>query len=108
MKRILIFAAHPDDDILGCGGSMVKHVAMDREVSVVYVTSGENLDNYTMLAYFGQDDSNNAIWLQPTRSGTSASRLNFGTGGQETNLVAAEAATGEAAGFLHARAGAQV
>ena len=26
-KRILIFAAHPDDVILGCGGSIAKRIS---------------------------------------------------------------------------------
>ena len=42
MKRILVFAAHPDDDILGCGGSLAKHVELGNQVSVCYMTSGES------------------------------------------------------------------
>jgi len=41
MKRILVFAAHPDDDIIGCGGSLAKHVKLGNQVSVCYMTSGE-------------------------------------------------------------------
>jgi LmbE family N-acetylglucosaminyl deacetylase len=41
MKRILVFAAHPDDDIMGCGGSLAKHVKLGNQVSVCYMTSGE-------------------------------------------------------------------
>jgi LmbE family N-acetylglucosaminyl deacetylase len=40
-KRVLAFAAHPDDDIIGCGGSLAKHVKLGNRVSVCYVTSGE-------------------------------------------------------------------
>jgi LmbE family N-acetylglucosaminyl deacetylase len=38
--NILVFAPHPDDDIIGCGGSILKHRAKDRDVHVVYMTSG--------------------------------------------------------------------
>jgi len=41
-KRILVFAAHPDDDILGCGGSLAKHVKQGNHVSACYMTSGES------------------------------------------------------------------
>lgn len=40
-KRVLAFAAHPDDDLIGCGGSLAKHVKLGNRVSVCYVTSGE-------------------------------------------------------------------
>lgn len=35
-KRVLIFAPHPDDELIGCGGSIVKHLRKDREVFVVF------------------------------------------------------------------------
>ncbi len=40
-KRILVFAPHPDDEIIGCGGSLVKHINNGAHVTVVYVTSGD-------------------------------------------------------------------
>jgi LmbE family N-acetylglucosaminyl deacetylase len=40
-RRVLAFAAHPDDDLIGCGGSLAKHVKLGNQVSVCYVTSGE-------------------------------------------------------------------
>jgi len=41
VERVLVFAPHPDDDIIGCGGSMAGHVQAGHEVAVVYMTSGE-------------------------------------------------------------------
>lgn len=41
LSRIMVFAPHPDDDVLGCGGSIVKHRKKGRQVKVVYLTSGE-------------------------------------------------------------------
>ena len=38
MKRVLIIAPHPDDEILGCGGTMLKHISVSDEVYVCIVT----------------------------------------------------------------------
>lgn len=38
MKRVLIIAPHPDDEILGCGGTMLKHISVGDEVYVCIVT----------------------------------------------------------------------
>jgi LmbE family N-acetylglucosaminyl deacetylase len=37
----MVFAPHPDDDLIGCGGSLIKHVRNGRNVTVVYMTSGD-------------------------------------------------------------------
>ena len=39
-KNILIIAPHCDDEILGCGGSMSKHVQNRHNVYVAIVTNG--------------------------------------------------------------------
>ena len=38
MKRALIVAAHPDDEILGCGGSLSRHSALGDEIYICIVT----------------------------------------------------------------------
>ena len=40
MKRILIIAPHPDDEILGCGGMIIRSIAEGHEVFVCVVTKG--------------------------------------------------------------------
>ncbi len=41
-KNILIIAAHPDDEILGCGGVIQKHKAKKENVFVCIVTDGSS------------------------------------------------------------------
>lgn len=38
---ILVFAAHPDDAELGCGGTIAKHVSLGHKVGIVDLTKGE-------------------------------------------------------------------
>ena len=39
--KILVIAPHPDDEVLGCGGTIVKLVALGYSVSVLYLSSGD-------------------------------------------------------------------
>lgn len=41
-KRILIIAAHPDDEVLGCGGVAAKYAALKDEVYCLILGEGEN------------------------------------------------------------------
>ncbi|MEN6348909.1 MAG: PIG-L deacetylase family protein [Syntrophomonas sp.] len=41
MYKILVFAPHPDDDLIGCGGSMAKHLQQGNKVSIAYLSSGD-------------------------------------------------------------------
>ncbi|EGV19388.1 PIG-L family deacetylase [Thiocapsa marina] len=38
--RALVFAPHPDDEVLGCGGAIMRHVAAGDPLAVVIVTDG--------------------------------------------------------------------
>src|SRR3954453_9086255 len=42
-KRILVIAAHPDDELLGCGGTGALHSKAGDEVTSVIVCEGESL-----------------------------------------------------------------
>jgi N-acetylglucosamine malate deacetylase 1 len=39
-KNVLVVAAHPDDEVLGCGGVMSRHAAEGDQVSLLVVTRG--------------------------------------------------------------------
>lgn len=42
-KRVLVVAAHPDDEVLGCGATVISHVAAGNEVRAVIACEGESL-----------------------------------------------------------------
>ena len=44
MTNILIVAPHPDDEILGCGGSIIKYIEKGCRVSVLYLSSGDSIE----------------------------------------------------------------
>jgi LmbE family N-acetylglucosaminyl deacetylase len=68
---VLVVAPHPDDDLIGCGGSIAKHLSQGVEVSVVYVTNGdaENLnypkEEFTELRRRETIKAAGAIGLRP-------------------------------------------
>jgi len=48
-KQILVVAAHPDDEVLGCGGTMARHASNGDKVHVLFMSAGvgsrENVKN---------------------------------------------------------------
>ena len=39
-EKIIIFVAHPDDEVLGCGGFIAKY-SSDNKFKVVFIAEGE-------------------------------------------------------------------
>ena len=39
-SRILVVAAHPDDEVLGCGGTIARHADAGDHVQVLIVSEG--------------------------------------------------------------------
>ena len=40
MKKVLVVAAHPDDEVLGCGGTIARHADAGDQVQVLIVAEG--------------------------------------------------------------------
>ena len=45
MKKILVIAAHPDDEALGCGGSLLKSKSLGHEIHLLFMTDGISARN---------------------------------------------------------------
>ena len=39
-QRVLVAAPHPDDEVCGCGGALLRHLAAGDSVTILYVTDG--------------------------------------------------------------------
>jgi N-acetylglucosamine malate deacetylase 1 len=56
-ERVMVIAAHPGDEVLGCGGTIARHVADGDEVYVLFVADGETsrtmraLPNWNFMAF---------------------------------------------------------
>jgi LmbE family N-acetylglucosaminyl deacetylase len=37
---VIVFSPHPDDEVIACGGTIIRHVAAGRRVAVVFSTDG--------------------------------------------------------------------
>jgi len=40
MEKILVVAAHPDDELLGCGGTIIEHIKKKDKVGILIVSEG--------------------------------------------------------------------
>ena len=40
MKKVLVVAIHPDDETLGCGGTLLKHIDKGDKVFVLFISDG--------------------------------------------------------------------
>jgi len=44
-QRVAVLAPHPDDDVIGCGGTLYKHHLAGDKVTVIYLTDGARGDD---------------------------------------------------------------
>ena len=41
-NNVIVIAAHPDDEVLGCGGTIYKHTSEGDNVTIVFISDGES------------------------------------------------------------------
>jgi LmbE family N-acetylglucosaminyl deacetylase len=63
--RVVVFAPHPDDETLGCGGTIAKKLAVGYEVIIVVMTDGR----FLLLKSFGIDDDPSPEQVKEIRRG---------------------------------------
>ena len=39
-KRIMVFAGHPDDELISCGGTILKYLNLGSEINIIIATTG--------------------------------------------------------------------
>lgn len=80
LRKILIISPHPDDEILGCGGTIIKSIEKGDKISVAYLTSGDINQNIrekevlTVCKYLG---INSHYFLRLQRKGLTVSLENI-------------------------------
>lgn len=42
MNKILVICAHPDDEVLGCGGTLLKHCKNKDQINILFVFEGSS------------------------------------------------------------------
>ena len=75
-KRILVLAPHPDDDVFGAGGTLLKSIRAGAKVKTVCITSGEQKGAAEIAAVREKETRNAAhvlkneveFWQYPART----------------------------------------
>ena len=52
MKKILVFAAHPDDELLGCGATLLKYQKKGFKIKIFFFGDGESSRNINKKKIF--------------------------------------------------------
>lgn len=48
-NKILVVAAHPDDEVIGCGGTLIRHNNRGDEIFIIFMTNGEGSRKITKI-----------------------------------------------------------
>jgi LmbE family N-acetylglucosaminyl deacetylase len=74
-KKILVIAPHPDDEMLGCGGTLLKHIHNGDEVSWLICT--ETTEDMGWSEEFRQQRDSEIIKISDLMSFSNTYKLNF-------------------------------
>jgi LmbE family N-acetylglucosaminyl deacetylase len=69
-ERILVLAPHPDDETIGCGGTIRLLIQSKKSVKVVFLTSGDKADSSHKLSHVVYNE------ISPLRKGSEGGLLN--------------------------------
>jgi len=58
-ETVLVVAAHPDDEILGCGGTLARHASLGDEVHILIVAEGATSRLEAAQTAEANEDTNN-------------------------------------------------
>ena len=58
-EKIIVFAPHPDDETLGCGGTIAKRIVEGYEVIIVIMTDGRH--SYLEMLGIDKDPTPNEL-----------------------------------------------
>ena len=70
-SRVLVLAPHPDDEVFGCGGAIMRHVDAGDLLKIVILSNGEYRANTAQQAAYGE--------LRREESSKAAMTLGYGT-----------------------------
>ena len=57
--KIIVIAPHPDDETLGCGGTLLKHKSDNHEINWLIMTAISELSNFSEDAKIKRKNGNN-------------------------------------------------
>ena len=71
-KRILVLSPHFDDEVIGCGGTIAKHIKSGDDVSIIYFTDGTNsipdIKNKKKIKEIRKNESLNAMKIMGVKN----------------------------------------
>ncbi len=62
-ENILIFAPHIDDDMIGCGGAIIKYLSTNKNVSICYLTDSGGLGSKSSRTDIIKERRNEALTI---------------------------------------------
>ncbi|OGW36522.1 MAG: hypothetical protein A2Y97_03510 [Nitrospirae bacterium RBG_13_39_12] len=55
-NKIIVLSPHPDDEILGCGGTIRLLINSKKNIKVIFLTSGDKADSSNPASYMRHDE----------------------------------------------------